>query len=253
MCSAIQPSCRACQEAMRSAWHFLPRSALPPYPEPTLQMSRSSGKCSDEAAVGREVAERVHAGDEVLGVAHVLERDLSDPRHHVHAGDDVGAVGDHHADAAHRRAGRPHQVGDHVHRAPAHRAAEEAAHALLGLCRRHPVVGGPGIVAGAGADEGELLGAGHVARMAPVQVAVRIGARVRAASSVPSREHLLDQPVVLGLGAVAPRRRGPGGEVAALVHPLLDELVGAIRAFLGVLRAMCQRTSAFRMPMQEKP
>jgi len=29
---------------MRSAWHFLPRSALPPYPEPTLQMSFSSGK-----------------------------------------------------------------------------------------------------------------------------------------------------------------------------------------------------------------
>src|SRR6478735_10699868 len=30
MCSAIQPSSRAFTEAMRSAWHFLPRSALPP-------------------------------------------------------------------------------------------------------------------------------------------------------------------------------------------------------------------------------
>ena len=30
MCSASQPSWRACQEAMRSAWHFLPSSALPP-------------------------------------------------------------------------------------------------------------------------------------------------------------------------------------------------------------------------------
>ena len=44
MCSASQPSRRACQEAMRRAWHFLPRSALPPYPEPTLQISLSSGK-----------------------------------------------------------------------------------------------------------------------------------------------------------------------------------------------------------------
>src|SRR5438046_2663782 len=44
MCSASQPSSRACTLAMRSAKHFLPRSALPPYPEPTDQMSFSSGK-----------------------------------------------------------------------------------------------------------------------------------------------------------------------------------------------------------------
>ena len=30
MCSASQPSSRAMQEAMRSARHFLPNSALPP-------------------------------------------------------------------------------------------------------------------------------------------------------------------------------------------------------------------------------
>src|SRR6202162_949273 len=30
MCSAIQPSSRACTEAMRSAWHFFPSNALPP-------------------------------------------------------------------------------------------------------------------------------------------------------------------------------------------------------------------------------
>ena len=30
MCSANQPSSRACTEAMRSAWHFFPSSALPP-------------------------------------------------------------------------------------------------------------------------------------------------------------------------------------------------------------------------------
>ena len=34
MCSAIQPSSRAITEAMRSAKHFFPSSALPPYPEP---------------------------------------------------------------------------------------------------------------------------------------------------------------------------------------------------------------------------
>ena len=30
MCSASQPSSRACTDAMRSAWHFLPSNALPP-------------------------------------------------------------------------------------------------------------------------------------------------------------------------------------------------------------------------------
>ena len=44
MCSASQPSSRAITEAMRSARHFLPSSALPPYPEPYDQISRVSVK-----------------------------------------------------------------------------------------------------------------------------------------------------------------------------------------------------------------
>src|SRR5215831_19805059 len=44
MCSASQPSSRACTEAILSAWHFLPSSAFPPYPEPKDQISRVSGK-----------------------------------------------------------------------------------------------------------------------------------------------------------------------------------------------------------------
>src|SRR5258708_9198779 len=44
MCSAIQPSSRACTDAMRRAWHFFPSKALPPYPEPKDQISRVSGK-----------------------------------------------------------------------------------------------------------------------------------------------------------------------------------------------------------------
>ncbi len=44
MCSAIQPSSRACTDAMRNAWHFFPSSAFPPYPDPYDQISRVSGK-----------------------------------------------------------------------------------------------------------------------------------------------------------------------------------------------------------------
>src|SRR5215212_10189891 len=43
MCSASQPSSRAITEAMRSAKHFLPSRALPPYPDPKDQISRVSG------------------------------------------------------------------------------------------------------------------------------------------------------------------------------------------------------------------
>ena len=46
MCSASQPSSRAITDAMRSAKHFLPSSALPPYPDPYDMISRLSGKCT---------------------------------------------------------------------------------------------------------------------------------------------------------------------------------------------------------------
>ena len=46
MCSAIQPCSRAIQLAIRSAKHFFPSSAFPPYPEPMLQINFSSGKCA---------------------------------------------------------------------------------------------------------------------------------------------------------------------------------------------------------------
>src|SRR3954451_24067564 len=46
MCSASHPSSRAITDAIRNAKHFLPSSALPPYPDPNDQISRVSGKCT---------------------------------------------------------------------------------------------------------------------------------------------------------------------------------------------------------------
>jgi len=45
MCSAIHPSLRPRKLAILSAKHFLLRRTLPPYPDPTLQIMFSSGKC----------------------------------------------------------------------------------------------------------------------------------------------------------------------------------------------------------------
>ena len=44
MCSASQPWSRAMHDAIRSAKHFFPSSAFPPYPLPNDQIARSSGK-----------------------------------------------------------------------------------------------------------------------------------------------------------------------------------------------------------------
>ena len=178
-------------------------------------------KMHDEAAVGREVAERVQAPDEVVAVAHVLQRHRSHARHDVHAGHHVGAVGDHHPDAAHRRAGGPHEVGDHPHRAAAHAAAEQPLEPLLALRGSHPVVGGPGLLARWRADEGELLGARHVGGVAAMQVAVRVGPRVQGEQgAVP--HHVVDQAVVLRLRPVGPGDLRRAGQRGDLIHPLLD-------------------------------
>ena len=88
MCSASQPSSRAITDAIRSAKHFLPSSALPPYPDPYDQISRVSGKwtihfssglhghgtSASPCSSGR--ADRVHARHELAVVAEHVEGGL---------------------------------------------------------------------------------------------------------------------------------------------------------------------------------
>src|SRR6266849_9310973 len=52
MCSAIQPCSRAITLAIRSAKHFFPSSAFPPYPDPSLQIHFSLGKCRTKRRSG---------------------------------------------------------------------------------------------------------------------------------------------------------------------------------------------------------
>ena len=81
----------------------------------------------DEAALGVQVAERMQAGNEIVGVAEAVERDLAHAGHDAHAGDDVGAVGDFDAELAVGRICRAEDVGHDVHRAALHGAVEERA------------------------------------------------------------------------------------------------------------------------------
>ena len=105
-------------EAIRRPKHFLPSSALPPYPDPYDQISRVSGKWTmyfsslhghgTSAWPGRERrADAVHARHDALVVlVDLREHRQADPRHDPHADDDVGRVGELHADLRHRRADR---------------------------------------------------------------------------------------------------------------------------------------------------
>ena len=101
MCSASHPSSRAMTDAMRSAKHFFPRSALPPYPDPNDQISRDSGKCTmylfselhghGDVGLARfeRGADRMEAGDEFAVVSEDLESRVSHPGHDPHRHGDV--------------------------------------------------------------------------------------------------------------------------------------------------------------------
>ena len=74
---------------------------------------------------GRERrADGVHAGDDALLVLVDLGEDgRADAGHDAHVDDDVGGVGELHADLRHGRADGAHAEGQHVHGAAAHGAA----------------------------------------------------------------------------------------------------------------------------------
>ena len=94
MCSAIQPSSRPSALASRSARHFLPSSALPPYPDPTDQTAFSSGKCMMNRRSGLRSPSECRQRVKSSGSFRCIERDLADARHDPHAEDHVLAVGD---------------------------------------------------------------------------------------------------------------------------------------------------------------
>ena len=117
-------------------------------------------------------AHRMHAGHE-LAVAEHVEHLAAHAGHDAHVDGHVGRVGELDADMGDGRAERPHAEGDHVHGAAAHAAVEEIVQGLAHLLRVHPVVGRPGILLGATADEGAIFDAGDVAGIGAGQEAAR--------------------------------------------------------------------------------
>ena len=183
------------------------------------------GEVHDEAAVGIEFAGRMQAAHEGLALrAFTLDtrqRGGAHPRHQPHVGDDVGRVGDLDAAARQRRIDRAHAIGHDVQGASAHAAVEQPVDRLVRLRGRHPVVVGTGVVALAGADEGQVFDARHVLRIGAVQIAPGVGVLVEFDEGAVC-QHPRDQVAVLGLAAVAPVDAVGFGQGGDLVHPVVE-------------------------------
>ena len=185
---------------------------------------------ADEALVGVAIANRVDAPVEAVGRPEPVERHPSHAGHDPHGEDDVDGVGDLDAHLGEGGAGGSHDVGDDVERAPLHGSIEQAREEGPGLGGGHPVVGGPGLFLGGRTDEREVLYAGDVVLVRVVIVATG-PLRLVERDEGPGRHGLLHQPVVLGLGAVAPDDAVGLEELFGLIDPAGQVWVvgGAVR------------------------
>ncbi len=163
----------------------------------------------------------MQAAREVVRLAELLQRNLSDARHDAHVQHDVTAVGNLDTDFRIRRSGRAHQERHHEHGAPLHRPLEERCQPGARVFGRQPVVRGPRIFLVRGAHEGEMFSARHVVRGASMQVAAGEFLLVQL-DQLARREALGNQAIPLALRTVAEhhgRGRGQGFDVG---HPRSD-------------------------------
>ena len=174
-------------------------------------------------------ADGVHAGDDALLVLVDLGEDgEADAGHDAHVDDGVGGVGELDADARHGRADGAHAVGQDVHGASLHAAAEELLELAAHDVGVFPVVGGAGVVLGERADEGAVFDAGDVAGAGAGEEAAGPELLVEFGEGA-SLDELVAEEVVLGLGAVDPVDVIGLGEVGHLFDPADEVLVGGRR------------------------
>ena len=200
----------------------------------------------DETAVRVELADRVQAAHEGAVTADALQSRATHTGHDAHVDHDVGAVGDLHAAARVGRINRAHAIGHDIERAPLHAALVQGVHLGMGLGRRHPVVVRTGVFLLAGADEGQVLHAGDVARVGTRQVAVREGFRVERLQFL-SCDQFIAQHSHFGRRAVTPVDVVGLGERRNAFHPLGD--------FRGQVRERAQRARGCRhghVPARQK-
>ena len=236
MCSASQPSSCAITEAIRSAKHFFPSRALPPYPEPNDQISRASGKWAMYFVSLH--GQGTSSAPSTSGIPTECRQGTNSPSlprtssapwpMRVMILMDTATYGESVSCTPTWAIGepeRPHRERDDVHRAPAHRAPEQLGERLAHLLRVAPVVRGPGVALAGRADERPALDAGDVARVGAGEVRVRplgVGEPLEG----PGLHELPAEAVVLLSRAVAPVNVVRLRQLSSLLDPCEQLLVG---------------------------
>ncbi len=169
-------------------------------------------------------ADGMHAGDEfAIGAEHVKHLGAH-AGHRAHVDDDVGGVGNFHADVGDRRTERAHRERDDVHRAALHAALEQAIQGFAHLGRFFPVVGRAGVFLVCGADVGTVFDAGDVGRVGEGQVGVRALFRVQLDQGA-GFNHFRTQTVILCLRTIGPVDAVGLGQRSNLGDPFFQAFV----------------------------
>ena len=223
---------------MRSARHFLPSSTLPPYPLPTLQIVLSCGKWQMKRRSGLHVEHRVQAAVEVVRrrrasaaparPMRVMMRMLSTT---------YDAVGQLDADLRVGEPSGPMTYGMTYIVRPFIEPSKSAPSFLYASSGAIQLLVGPASSFVGRADEGELLDARDVVRVAAMEVAAGQLLLVERREDA-LRDRLLGEPVLLLLGAVAPHDAVGLGEPGHLVDPIEEVLVLGQRLSGGIGRRL---------------
>ena len=146
---------------------------------------------------------RVHTWNEEAVGSERVEHGLSHAGHDPHIYDDIGAIGELHADLGNGRTDGPHAEWDNVHCTAGHAAIEQTAQGCAHFFRWRPIVRGAGVVLVVRANKGPVLDAGDVGRMRTGQKGIRALFRIET-DECTGVDHHLAQPVVLLLASISP-------------------------------------------------
>src|SRR3984893_5578440 len=174
---------------------------------------------ANEAAVRIQIPQGVESRNKIAGISESVEGGLSHARHDAHLGDNILAIGNLDAHLTERRIDRSQNVGHHVHRVAFHRTVKKGGEAFSAVLGSHPIVGGTCVILLTLADVGEAFGAGHVVRVTSVEIAVAIGFLTEL-DELAVAEHVVCQPIVLRLRAVAPDDPGRLGQTRRFLTQL---------------------------------
>jgi hypothetical protein len=156
-----------------------------------------------------------------LAVAQDLQGGAAHAGHDAHADGHIGGVRQLHPDTGDVRAQGAHAEGHHVQGAPAHATFEQDAQLGPHLGGSHPIIGGAGVLAATGADEGALLRARHVLGMGPAVKAIGAFAGIEPDEGAALHEQIA-KAIVFGLGSVAPFDAGRFAPSDRFVDPSLQ-------------------------------